>query len=74
MEEKERCQIDRAALFCSGTQDYRVPPEPGEDEDVFVRFRTKKENADRVFYIEAKQEYEMRKTQNNLVGEATSKL
>ena len=62
MEEKERCQIDRAALFCSGTQDYRVPPEPGEDEDVFVRFRTKKENADRVFYIEAKQEYEMRKT------------
>lgn len=45
-------EIDREALFCDETRDYRCPYEPDEGDVVIFRLRTAKNNADSVFYIE----------------------
>lgn len=44
--------IDRRALFADETCDYRMPEEPDAGERVTLRFRTAKDGADRVFYVE----------------------
>ena len=44
--------IDREALFCDETQDYRSPYEPDAGDTVCLRLRTARNNADSVFYIE----------------------
>lgn len=44
--------INRRALFCDETEDYRMPPEPDEGQLVRLRFRTARNDADRVCYIE----------------------
>lgn len=44
--------LNRAALFTDETADYRSPEEPDAGEPVMLRFRTAKDNADRVSYIE----------------------
>lgn len=45
--------LNRAALFCDETEDYRLPPEPEPYETVKLRFRTAAGDADRVCYIES---------------------
>ena len=40
--------MNKAALFCDGTEGYVYPPEPKENELVTFRFRTAKDDADRV--------------------------
>lgn len=51
MTESEK-SINRAALFADETSDYRMPEEPDSGEWVTLRFRTAKDDADRVLYIE----------------------
>ena len=40
--------MNKAALFCDGTEGYVYPPEPKENELVTFRFRTAKDDVDRV--------------------------
>jgi len=44
--------IDTRALFADETRDYRIPEEPDPGQSVRLRFRTAKDNADRVSYID----------------------
>ena len=53
--------INRQALFSSETEDYRIPPEPDADSDVVLRFRTARDDADHVYYVEDGAEVEMEK-------------
>ena len=39
------------ALFSDGTAQYRIPPEPKANESVKLRFRTGRENIDRVVLV-----------------------
>ena len=41
--------LRKEALFSDGTKDYRIPPEPKENEEVTIRFRTAKYNVDMVW-------------------------
>ncbi len=41
--------LRKHALFSDGTKDYRNPPEPKEDEEVTITFRTAKDNVDIVW-------------------------
>lgn len=41
--------LHKHALFSDGTKDYRNPPEPGENEEVTLTFRTAKNNVDIVW-------------------------
>lgn len=45
-------QIDREALFCDETVDYRYPCEADAGQEVTFYFRTKKEDVDSVYFIE----------------------
>ena len=40
--------MNRAALFCDETIDYRIPAEPDTGDIVTLRFRTAKDDVDRV--------------------------
>lgn len=44
-----RTVLQKEMLYSDGTADYRIPPEPGKNEKVRVRFRTGTGNADMVF-------------------------
>ncbi len=50
--EYNKTVINRAALFADETIDYRRPEEPDAGDLVTLRFRTAKDDADRVSYIE----------------------
>ncbi|WP_302327128.1 glycoside hydrolase family 13 protein [Enterocloster lavalensis] len=65
MEEYNKRMINREALFCSATEDYRTPPEPDEDQDVLLRFRTGKNNAQHVYYVEDGAEVEIGKADSD---------
>ena len=65
MEEYNKRIIHREALFCSATEDYRTPPEPDEDQDVLLRFRTGKNNAQHVYYVEDGAEVEIGKADSD---------
>ena len=65
MEEYNKRIINREALFCSATEDYRTPPEPDEDQDVLLRFRTGKNNAQHVYYVEDGAEVEIGKADSD---------
>lgn len=65
MEEYNKRMINREALFCSATEDYRNPPEPDEDQDVLLRFRTGKDNAQHVYYVEDGAEVEIDKADSD---------
>lgn len=45
-------ELNRQALFSDETEDYRIPAEPDEGQAVTLRFRTAKDNIDRVSYVE----------------------
>lgn len=51
-EEAGRDTINQDALFCSETEDYRSPEEPEANQDVILRFRTARDDADQVIYRE----------------------
>ena len=65
MEEYNKRMINREALFCSATEDYRNPPESDEDQDVLLRFRTGKDNAQHVYYVEDGAEVEIDKADSD---------
>ena len=44
--------LRKDALFADGTSDYRIPAEPGENETVTLRFRTARDNVDRVLFCQ----------------------
>lgn len=69
--------LDKSALFSDETCDYRIPPEPEAGEDVTIRFRTYRDNADCVYLIARRMEVKMRKANSTKLFdfyEATIKL
>ena len=65
MEDNIKGRINRDALFSSETEDYRMPMEPDEDDDVLLRMRTAKGNVEHVYYVEDKSEVEMTKAMSD---------
>ena len=53
--------MNKAALFCDGTEGYVYPPEPKENELVTFRFRTAKDDVDRVGLVTSTDTYIMEK-------------
>ena len=53
--------MNKAALFCVGTEGYVYHPEPKENELVTFRFRTAKDDADRVGLVTSADTYVMEK-------------
>ena len=53
--------MNKAALFCDGTEGYVYPPEPKENELVTFRFRTAKDDGDRVGLVTSADTYVMEK-------------
>ena len=53
--------MNKTALFCDGTEGYVYPPEPKENELVTFRFRTAKDDADRVGLVTSADTYVMEK-------------
>ena len=53
--------MNKAALFCDGTEGYVYPPEPKESELVTFRFRTAKDDVDRVGLVTSADTYVMEK-------------
>lgn len=70
-DEHQENEINRQALFSDETQDYRYPEEPDAGETVTLRFRTAKNDVDRVFYIEEDKniQAEMRKVSSDSLFE-----
>lgn len=60
-EDQRHIEINREALFCSGTRDYRMPPEPDENQEVLIRFRAGRDNGTGVFLIMDDMEISMNK-------------
>lgn len=44
--------LNRDALFTDETENFRFPTEPDEGDDIYLRFRTAKDNVDYICYIE----------------------
>ena len=61
---KVRLHLDRQALFCDETSEYRMPPEPDCNETVKIRFRTARDNADQVYLICDSTETKMEKVES----------
>lgn len=45
-------KLNKQALFSDENEDYRIPPNPDPGQEVLLRFRTAKNNADHIYYIE----------------------
>lgn len=54
-----RENLNRGAIFSSGTSRYVMPPEPEAYEEVIIRCRTGKDDADRVYLISEGYKYRM---------------
>lgn len=57
--------FDRRGLFSDTTADYVSPAEPKPNEEVTIRFRTSKNNVDRVFFMTGGQRYLMTKVEKD---------
>ena len=53
------------ALFCDGTASYVNPPQPAENETITLRFRTAKNDVDRVRLMTGVGGYDMKKENSN---------
>ncbi len=53
--------MNKTALFCDGTEGYVYPPEPKESELVTFRFRTAKDDVDRVGLVTSADTYVLEK-------------
>ncbi|NBH72226.1 glycoside hydrolase family 13 protein [Clostridiaceae bacterium] len=60
MNEGHNTGLNQRALFADGTSDYRRPEEPNAGDRVVLRFRTAKDDADAVFYVERERQLEAR--------------
>ncbi|OUQ13122.1 alpha-glycosidase [Lachnoclostridium sp. An14] len=49
--DKRGMPMNREALFADETEDYRIPAEPDEGQEVCLRFRALKSGVDRVFFV-----------------------
>lgn len=56
MEVGSKGHLNQKALFCDETEEYRIPAEPDAGEQITLRFRTAKNDADAVFYVQEGQE------------------
>ncbi len=61
-------ELNRRALFTDETLDYRRPEEPDAGDRVVLRFRTERDNADRVYYVEEERKLEARMLKVSSVG------
>ncbi len=57
--------FDRMALFSDCTGDYVIPPEPNVYGMATVKFRTKKDNVDRVYFVCENEKHLMFKTESD---------
>lgn len=65
MEENRERLINREALFSAGTPDYRSPAEPNPGDQVVLRFRAAKDDADAVYCVVNGQDFEMKKSSSD---------
>ncbi|CUX37698.1 glycoside hydrolase family 13 protein [Clostridium sp. C105KSO13] len=54
--------MNKDALFCDGTSDYRIPAEPEEHSRVCLKFRTAKDDVDEVYLSAKNGKYQMEKS------------
>ena len=54
--------MNKEALFCDGTRDYVIPPEPKENEKIVLRFRTAHNDVEEVNILTGGRNYAMWKT------------
>ncbi|MCI8727633.1 MAG: glycoside hydrolase family 13 protein [Hungatella sp.] len=52
MEVESVGNLNRKALFCDETEEFRIPAEPDTGEQVTLRFRTARDGADAVYYVQ----------------------
>ncbi len=57
--------LDKKALFSDMTGDYLDPPEPSAYDEVTIKFRTKKNNVDKVYLVCGNEKYLMLKTETD---------
>ena len=57
--------FDRRGLFSDTTEDYASPMEPEPNEEITLRFRTAKNNVDRVFFVTKGRKYMMTKEETD---------
>ena len=57
--------FNRKALFSDMTEDYVYPPEPSAYGEVNIRFRSKRNNIDRVFWVSRGEKHLMLKTETD---------
>lgn len=57
--------MNKEALFCDGTGEYVLPPEPDQYQNVCFRFRTAKDDIDGVCFVTGNIEYPMTKIYGN---------
>ncbi len=57
--------LDKKALFSDMTGDYLHPPEPSAYDEVTIKFRTKKNNVDKVYLVCGNEKYLMLKTETD---------
>lgn len=57
--------LDKKALFSDMTGDYLYPPEPSAYDEVTIKFRTKKNNVDKVYLVCGNEKYLMLKTETD---------
>lgn len=58
-----KTSIDKRALFCDETAEYRYPAEPECNQEVTIRFRTAKDNADQLYLVCGRTEVKMKKVE-----------
>ena len=57
--------FDRKALYSDMTEDYVSPPEPSAYGEITVKFRTKKNNVDKVYFVCDNEKYQMLKQESD---------
>ena len=57
--------INKEALFSDTTEDYAYPPEPSAYGEVTIRFRSARNNIDRVFFVCKDEKHIMLKTETD---------
>ena len=58
-------KLIREAIFSSGTERYVSPMEPGINEQVVIRCRTGKDNADKVYLVTEDKKIRMEKEESS---------
>lgn len=59
---KTKLYLDRRALYCDETSEYRYPVEPDAGDEIVLRFRTGRDNVDQIYVIFGTTEAKMEKS------------